>query len=275
MNNNSTLVFYRSDNVSFGGVISGTGSLVQSGAGASALTLSGANTYTGMTIVGSGVLVVDGSIASSSLTRVYSGATLGGVGTVGNVTVASGGVFAPGSGVAGSAMTVSGNLTIASGATYQTTLNATTASLAQVSGTATLTGASLNIVMSGGPTTGTRYTILTDAAGGLGGTDTFDVSTLTYNGLIGRLSNLTDVFLTFAPPDITLSPWRPKPGTRQTSRAGSSGSSTPAGPCRPAWTRPASPARASTRRSTSCPASRTALSHWAASRRAAASWARC
>jgi hypothetical protein len=59
--------------------------------------------------VGSGTLLVDGSIASSSLSRVNSGGTLGGIGTVGNTQVNSGGTLAPGSGVAGTTMTVSAN----------------------------------------------------------------------------------------------------------------------------------------------------------------------
>ena len=51
---NSVLAFNRSDSVTFGGVISGTGSLVDLGTGT--LTLTGANTYTGGTIVNAGTL---------------------------------------------------------------------------------------------------------------------------------------------------------------------------------------------------------------------------
>jgi outer membrane autotransporter protein len=51
---NAVLVFNRSDAVGFGGVISGTGSLRQSGGGAT--TLSGVNTYAGGTIIGAGSL---------------------------------------------------------------------------------------------------------------------------------------------------------------------------------------------------------------------------
>lgn len=49
--NNGTLRFNRSDDMNFGGVISGTGAVVQSGDGN--LTLSGANTYSGLTTVSS------------------------------------------------------------------------------------------------------------------------------------------------------------------------------------------------------------------------------
>ncbi len=52
--NSGTLTFNRSDNFSFGKVISGAGTVVQGGTGT--LTLSGANTYTGNTLVNAGTL---------------------------------------------------------------------------------------------------------------------------------------------------------------------------------------------------------------------------
>ena len=51
---NGTLAFNRSDDVSFAGVVSGSGALEQDGAGT--LTLGGTNTYTGGTTVRSGTL---------------------------------------------------------------------------------------------------------------------------------------------------------------------------------------------------------------------------
>ena len=105
-NNLSTVV---SGAISDGGVGGGTGgSLIKVGTGT--LTLSGANTYTGPTTVnGDGVLDVTGSIVSSSLTIVGSGASLVGTGAVGNLQINSGGTFAPGLGTPGTFMTVSGN----------------------------------------------------------------------------------------------------------------------------------------------------------------------
>ncbi len=52
--NNGTLVFNLSSNVVFGGVVSGSGSIVQAGLGM--LTLTGPNTYTGATTISSGIL---------------------------------------------------------------------------------------------------------------------------------------------------------------------------------------------------------------------------
>jgi len=71
-----------------------SGSLVKVGTGT--LTLAGDNIYTGPTTVNAGVLFVNGSIESSSLTTVNSGATLSGSGRVGPTTINTGGFLVPG-----------------------------------------------------------------------------------------------------------------------------------------------------------------------------------
>jgi autotransporter-associated beta strand protein len=76
-----------------GAVITGTGGLTKTGA--QTLTLAAANTYQGDTIVSAGTLLVKGSIDSTQNVIVSTNATLGGSGTVGNVTVNSGGTLAP------------------------------------------------------------------------------------------------------------------------------------------------------------------------------------
>jgi outer membrane autotransporter protein len=110
---NGTLAFNRSDVVTFGGVISGTGNLAQSGSGTVILTA--ANTYTGTTTINTGNLIVDGSIASVQ-TIVNPGGLLGGHGTIGGNLVNSGTVGqtnSPGT------LTVTGNYTQNAAATLR------------------------------------------------------------------------------------------------------------------------------------------------------------
>jgi autotransporter-associated beta strand protein len=91
---NGILVWNRSDAVSFGRVISGTGSLVKTGAGV--LTLSATNTYTGTTTVSNGTLVLTG-------------------GSLGGSVDVEGGTFVPASLATGGQLNVGGNVTIDSG----------------------------------------------------------------------------------------------------------------------------------------------------------------
>ncbi|WP_051380340.1 autotransporter domain-containing protein [Bradyrhizobium sp. WSM1743] len=152
------------------GVLTGDGqltgtSLIKVGSGT--LTLSGVNTYTGATSVDGGTLAVNGSIASSSSLTVNSGGTLGGTGTVGNTTIASGGTLAPGNSVG--TLTVSGNLAFSAGSFYGVEVSATAADRTNVSGTATLTGATVQALAIPGSFRSQTYTIL-NASGGFGGT---------------------------------------------------------------------------------------------------------
>jgi autotransporter-associated beta strand protein len=97
---------------SFAGQIIGTAALRKLGTGS--LTLSGASTHTGPTVVSNGTLTVTGSF-SASTTTVTSAGTLWGTGRLGaGLTVLSGGTLAPGLGP-GSAgtLTVSNTLTLA------------------------------------------------------------------------------------------------------------------------------------------------------------------
>jgi autotransporter-associated beta strand protein len=147
----------------FAGVIGGTGGFALA---AGKETLSGLNTYTGVTNVNGGALNVNGSIASSSLTTVNAGGTLGGNGTVGNTTV-NGGTLAPGNSIG--TLAVQGNLVFTAAASYMVEVSPANADRTNVAGTATLGGATVKASFAAGTYVARQYTIL-NATGGVSGT---------------------------------------------------------------------------------------------------------
>jgi uncharacterized protein with beta-barrel porin domain len=138
--------------------------------GTGSWTLTGANSGITTFSVGGGALFVNGSLGNAAFT--VSGGTLGGTGAVGNTQVNAGATFAPGSSTPGTFMTVNGTLGLDAAATYAVHLNSTTLSFANVSGTATLSGATVNAIFA--DEVSRQYTILT--AG-------------TRNGTFGTLTN--------------------------------------------------------------------------------------
>jgi len=130
-----------------------------------AWTLTGSNAGITTFSVGAGTLNVNGGLGNVGFT--VTGGTLAGTGTVGNTSIA-GGTFRPGSGTAGSSMTVNGTLGFNAASTYAVNLDPTTASFANVSGTATLGGAAVNASFAPGSYIAKQYTILT--AGSISGT---------------------------------------------------------------------------------------------------------
>ena len=83
---NGVLILNHSDNLTLGGIISGSGSVVQQGSGT--LTLSNTNTYTGATTVSNGTLVVTRGVVGGDM-NVMSGATLApaAIGSIGTLSV--------------------------------------------------------------------------------------------------------------------------------------------------------------------------------------------
>jgi outer membrane autotransporter protein len=147
----------------------------------------------GLTIINNGTII--GGLSGDGVTRadaiVFTGGTnlLTGTGTVGSFTMPGGSTFAPGSGAPSTSMTVMGNLAFQSGAFYLVQLG-TTASMANVSGTATLAGTVQYAVS--GPLT-RSYDILR-ASGGLIGT--FSGASPVNSNFSASLSyTTTDVFL--------------------------------------------------------------------------------
>jgi len=209
-NNNVTAAVLTtgSDNISttFGGTMSNTSgplSLVKVGSGTQ--TLSGINSYTGATTVSGGTLSVDGSIATSSLTTVNAGGTLGGTGTVGNTTI-NGGTLSPGNSIG--TLAVVGNLVFTSAASYMVEVSPASSDRTNVTGTATLGGATVNASFAAGTYVAKQYTIL-NATSGLAGSTFGSVANTNLPG--GFTSSLSydannaylNLALAFVPPPGT------------------------------------------------------------------------
>jgi autotransporter-associated beta strand protein len=168
--------------------------------GTGTLTLSGANTYTGPTLVNGGVLNVTGSLVSA--VTVNFGGTLSGIGTIGGLDVGSGGTVAPGNSIIGT-LRVAGDVSFEQGSIYQVKANpAGQSDKITATGMTTINGGTVQVLaQSGTYLRQTRYTILTSSDGVTG----------TFAGATSNLAFLTpllsydpnDVFLTLVRNDIT------------------------------------------------------------------------
>lgn len=158
------LTFDRSDAITFAGAISGEGTVTK--LGGNTLNLTGDSSgFTGTTQVAGGILNLTGSLGGSLV--LAQNAILTGAGKLGEVTVNSGTSMTPGGDDAIGRFDVAGNLTFANGSTYVVNTAADgTSDTVNVSGTATLGGATVRSLQgTGGYKASTRYTILTADSG--------------------------------------------------------------------------------------------------------------
>lgn len=165
VSNSGTLVFERSDAVTYAAALSGTGALDKLGAGT--LTLTGNSpTYTGLTRVQAGGLMIGGVAGGpgqlGGAVQLSAGTTLGGHGYLG--ALSGSGTVAPGSSIG--TLTVTGAADLST-STLQAEIDAAApaADLLAVGGAATLTGGTLHINnLAGTPTAGQSFTLLTAGA---------------------------------------------------------------------------------------------------------------
>ena len=120
IDNNAHLVFNRSDDITFAGVVSGAGDVTKDGVGI--LTLTGKNTYAGTTLVRRGTLAVgtasipDASLAGAA--TVMDGATLSGNGVIGGRVIVQGGAtISPGAAIG--TLTLQNGVLFESGSSYR------------------------------------------------------------------------------------------------------------------------------------------------------------
>jgi uncharacterized protein with beta-barrel porin domain len=140
------------NNASWTGTVANAGTF-NNGAGA---TVSGLLTNTAGTTFNDGTLSGGATVSGGKLT---------GIGTIANATAINGGTFAPGDGTPGTSMTLTGSLVMQAAATYLVQINATTSSLANVTGTTTLGGASVQANFASGSYVAKQYLILHSTAG--------------------------------------------------------------------------------------------------------------
>jgi outer membrane autotransporter protein len=158
--NNSNVTFDQASNGTYAGDMSGSGALFKSGLGS--LELTGDNTYSGATTIQSGSLYVNGTTTSD--TTIQSGTLLGGNGFI-NGDVINQGTLSPGNSIG--TLTINGNYSDTANSIMEVEINdAGTApgvnnDLTVVNGSATLNGATVNVVPAAGTyTLGSRYTFL-------------------------------------------------------------------------------------------------------------------
>jgi outer membrane autotransporter protein len=109
--NDANVEFNQATDGSYAGNMSGTGSLTKAGAGT--LVMTGANTYSGDTVISDGRLVVNGTLGSNVIVN---GSELGGSGTIAGSVVNSG-IVGPGNSI--DTLTIQGQYTQQAGSTLE------------------------------------------------------------------------------------------------------------------------------------------------------------
>ncbi len=153
--------------------------------------MSGTNAYTGPTNVNGGTLSVNGSIATSSILNVNNGGTVGGTGILPTTNINAGGTLSPGN--SPGTITIAGNLTLSTAATYLVQVQGVTADRTNVTGAAALAG-TLQIAYLTAPVFGQNYTILSAT---LGRSGTF--------GTVTTNNSAITTTVTYTPTDVILS----------------------------------------------------------------------
>ena len=164
--NRGALVIDEASDTVFSNALSGNGSTRKIGAGL--VTYAGdGSAYTGAFTVDGGAFSVNGTLGAQMV--VGSGAMLKGTGSVGSTTLAAGATAAPGNSIG--TLRVNGNLVFQPGSAYQIEIDAAGHNdRIDVTGSATLGGASATVLAANGDWAPvTRYTILR-AEGGILGT---------------------------------------------------------------------------------------------------------
>ena len=162
--NTSTTV---SGNISdSGGYTAGVGGKLTK-VGTGTLTLDGANSYTGLTTVDQGTLVINGSIAGGAVVK--NGGILKGIGSMGAVVVETGGLLSPGN--SPGTLTL-GGLNLMSGSTLDYELGAAARDRIVVTNNGNVTlGGVLNLSLLNGfnPTLGQSFSLFEGAVGSISG----------------------------------------------------------------------------------------------------------
>ncbi len=163
VNNSAVLNFASSKAVTVPNSIGGNGTLTQIGTGAT--TLLASSNYSGNTTISGGTLAVNGALTASNVN--VTGGTLSGTGNIGTtVTVGGGGTLTSGPvPAAASGLLTINNLMVNAGGVLQFDLNNGASNTITVTGTTTLSGGNIGVLLGGPVTSGQIYTVLTDPSG--------------------------------------------------------------------------------------------------------------